>query len=647
MRLLQVVFMLFPLVVFAGNKKPYEWENTRTRFPLTEKEKENQEFVLRQHIQYDYELEDNQFVMYSTIHRIILVNSSEAIQKNNRIYISMNNTLELVQLKARSINRDGKVVNFDLNNLKEIKEEDGNKSYRIFAMEGVEIGSEVEYFFTRKMEGSLFDRVYLQNDVPVKTSSFLLTCPSHLKFDFKSYNGFPEVAREEGEERNVYKASMQGIESLREEPFSRRGVNRKRVEFKLAYNTARSKARLYTWDDAAKNFFTRMSALSKDEDKAVDKFYRSIGDKPSDKTEVRIKNIEEEVKATVRVDKDGRGQNTSELQSILKYKIASNEGITRLMFAIFNKASIPVHLVITCSREQVMFDGDFDSWAYLDEYVLYFPQTKAFLSPYEYEYRYPLINADHTAQKGLFIEPVEIGTIKSGLASIRDIPAADYSLNYDNLDLEVKFSADLASNEVLEKRRFGGYNGAYLTPFYPLMSKEDQKNLVEEMVKQNAPDARISEWTAGPKKNELHDEFALDVKYTSLHFLEKAGPRLLLKVGALIGPQTEMYRDDKRVLPVENDYNRLYRRQIRITIPDGYVLKNPDDLKFDVRYRDNNNTPFVFISTYTLKGNLLQVDIEEYYREISVTVARYEDFRKVVNAAADFNKVTLVLEKKK
>jgi hypothetical protein len=46
-----------------------------------------------------------------------------------------------------------------------------------------------------------------------------------------------------------------------------------------------------------------------------------------------------------------------------------------------------------------------------------------------------------------------------------------------------------------------------------------------------------------------------------------------------------------------------------------------------------------------LKEDILEVHIEEYYKEIYAPTSRYEDFRRVVNAAADFNKITLVLEK--
>jgi hypothetical protein len=640
------ILLWLPLFVAAKEVVPYEWEKDRPRFPLTEKEKENAEYILKNHIQYQYTLENDQFLVYSTFHRIVFVNSNEAIQKHNRLYIPMYNTLELVDVRARAINKDGKAVYFDKSNLKELKDDEGDKSYRIFAVEGVEIGSEVEYYYTRKMVASVFDKVYIQSDVPIKNSSFLLTCPPHLKFDFKSYFGFPQITKEEGEEINKYTASMKDVKSLKEEPFAYVDANRKRIEFKLAYNTARSTARLYTWDEAAKNFYTRLTTLSKDDEKTVEKFYKSLGDDVSAKPDARIVNIEKKIKMTIQVDKENSGEKLDDLSAITKYKLASNQGITRLFLAVFAKAGIASHIVVTCNRENAKFDPEFDTWDYLDDYLLYFPDTKAFIAPYTFEMRYPFVPHHFTANQGLFIEPFAMAGVKSGLASLNKIPAIDYNLNFDNLDITVKFDSDFASNTIHQKRELAGYNAAYFTPFYHLLSKEDLKKMVEELTKSTAPDAAINKWTATPVQHGIVETFLLDVDYKSSHFLEKAGPRLIFKAGELIGVQTEMYRDDERNLDIENDFNRMYDRVIRIELPAGYSIKNPDDLKFEVKYKDKDRTPFAFISTYTLNGNVLEVKINEYYEDIFVPVARYEEFRKVINAAADFNKVKLLLEKK-
>jgi hypothetical protein len=232
------------------------------------------------------------------------------------------------------------------------------------------------------------------------------------------------------------------------------------------------------------------------------------------------------------------------------------------------------------------------------------------------------------------------------LSSIGDIPAVDYSYNLDNLDIEVRFNDDLASNQIRQKREFGGYNAAYFTPYYDMMSTDQKTGMIEQITKQIAPDAVIKKWTANPVPNAKANNFLVDVDFQSSHFMEKAGPRILFKVGELIGPQIEMYRDDQRTAEVENDFNRMYDRTIRIQLPTGYQVKNLNDLKFNIAYTDKDQIPFLFKSDYVVKDNVVEVRVEEYYKQIFAPLSRYEDFRKVVNAAADFNKITLVLEKK-
>jgi hypothetical protein len=120
----------------------------------------------------------------------------------------------------------------------------------------------------------------------------------------------------------------------------------------------------------------------------------------------------------------------------------------------------------------------------------------------------------------------------------------------------------------------------------------------------------------------------------------------LFKIGEIIGPQVEMYQVRKRVMPMENDYLRKYIRHVNFTIPDGYLVKNPDDINMEVLHLEGEKAIFGFTSNYTIEGNVLKLVCEEYYNELRCPVEDFEEFRKVINAAADFNKIVLVLEKK-
>ena len=114
-------------------------------------------------------------------------------------------------------------------------------------------------------------------------------------------------------------------------------------------------------------------------------------------------------------------------------------------------------------------------------------------------------------------------------------------------------------------------------------------------------------------------------------------------MGELIGEQTELYNEDPRKSRIENDYNRTFEREIKVLIPDNYEISNLDKLNFDNSVTDGTA---VFKSSYTLDGNELNIKIDEYYSRIFFEIDEFEAYKKVINAAADFNKVVLYLTQK-
>lgn len=127
-------------------------------------------------------------------------------------------------------------------------------------------------------------------------------------------------------------------------------------------------------------------------------------------------------------------------------------------------------------------------------------------------------------------------------------------------------------------------------------------------------------------------------------FVEKAGNKTLLKIGKLIGPQAELYNKEERKLPVSNQFKRQYVRKIVINIPEGVVIKNPEILAMNIVTNDPEKEQSGFISTYEIKGNQLIVTIKEFYNKVLYPVSEYALYEKVINGAADFNKLVLVLE---
>lgn len=647
MRLITIIifFVFGNHVVAQQTPGSYDWDPARKLYSLTSEEDNFQEYVLKAYRGYQYRWEGDNLITYFTDHRIIRVKTSNAIERHNRIYISMRNVQDIVLLKARSISKAGKITLFDQKNLKEVKDDKSDNTYRIFAIEGVETESEIEYLYTLKMNGRTQESYYFQQETPIRDFSFLLVSPKSLSFDFRVYNDAEKVKSDTLKGQNRYMLSLKNIEGLHHEDFTFVDAYRKRMEFKLAYNFQSSTARLNTWADAGRVFYRSLTEEEGSIGKPLDKLISTLKDNPKADLVTRIKNIEDKIKTLIRINENSSDPAFNNPSAILKSMQASAEGITKILFMTYERVGIPVYLVVTCNREYGKFDGGFDTWAYLDDYLLYFPQTEGFLVPDNFDLRYPLITKNLSGHQGLFIEPVKVDNLKTGITWIKQIPALPYTADSDNLDIDVRFDESLENNNITHKRSFTGYDAASIVPYYQTMSEEQRKKFVDELFRSSIPDLQLDKWSVNTSIESLMPKIEITANYSTNFFVERAGPRILFKVGELIGPQSELYSEEKRKLPIENTHNRAYERVIRFTIPKGYAINNLDALKIRVEYKEGVQIPFLFVSDYTQQGSMVTVKISEYYKQLYASLDRYEDFRKVINAAADFNKITLVLMK--
>ncbi len=127
-------------------------------------------------------------------------------------------------------------------------------------------------------------------------------------------------------------------------------------------------------------------------------------------------------------------------------------------------------------------------------------------------------------------------------------------------------------------------------------------------------------------------------------FTAKAGKKYLFNVGEVIGRQIQMYQEKERVLPLEDQFKRSYYRTINITRPTGYKVANLGDINIENSYKRNNTELLSFKSFYEIKGNIITITADEHYKLNIIDTSFFEDYRKVINSAADFNKITLILE---
>jgi len=639
--------LLFRLSAVSQEYIPYQWDDERALTMLNQTEEAYDLYYIQktEKYQYVYDPIDGQFVCYITNHNIIRVNNDEALSQSNRVYIPMRSTIELSAVKARVINKDGRVVNFDENNIKELEEDESG--FKILAMEGAEVGGEIEYYYTRKTNASNTLTRYFQLSTPIKSYDFTLQCPENLEYAFKAYNHDSKVIKMEtdtSEHINLYRLKVENIPALYEEDFSSYENSKKRLEVKLAYNSVSGKARINTWGDAGKIIYNSIYNLSGNEQKEFAKFVKKINytGNPID----AFKRYEHYIKTNFFFEEEA-GDNGSQLEFILKNKYATSKGFTKLYAALLNHLDIQHEIVLASDKDKRTFDSEFDTWNYLDEYLIYINTTKQFLSPKITSFRLGTISTSYLGTQGLFVRPEKIQDYEYPISHISDIPAPRYTENFDNMDIAVAFSEDSEKNLVDLTRSYTGYSADYYKYALLIIEEEQKKEMLDDVIKYLAGDADIKsvEITETNATYDLWDKpFTVKGTFETDSYIESAGDIILFKVGELIGLQSELYQENERRTQIVNQFNRGYLRKIKIEIPDGYTIKNPNDLIIQKQVLEKNNPIFSFISSYTIDKQILEITIEEYYDRIYYPVDKFEEFREVINAAADWNKIVLVLE---
>lgn len=629
----------------AQTFEPYDWNPERSLTSLSVSDAALNLFYLEknQHYQLVYENNETQLVSYITTHHIIRVNNDDALSEHNKIYIPMTGMIELAALKARAITKTGKVINLDQSNLKEIENEDA--SYKIFAVEGAEVGGEIEYFYTRKTNSSNFITNVIQSSYPIKSYQFSLSCPENLRYKFKVYNGSDEMTQTDTSKVfNKYVFNAKDIKPMYEEGFSAFENEKLRVELKLDFDTKKGNHRQWTWADAGKLVYDRMINLSKAEQKAFSKFVGGLSLSSDPMTALR--QFEHMAKEQFFYQKDVAPA-AEQLDQLLKNKYSSSRGLTKLYVTLLEKLNIEYELVLACDRMTRRFDGTFDSWNYLDEYLIYLPNTKLFMSPKDLPFRLGTIPAIYLGSEALFIRVEKIQNFDYPIGYINTIPEPGYKSNMDVMDITASFDIDAGVNEVHAIRSFTGYNASYYKASLNFLEGERRQELLDEVIKYLATDAKIDKLSIS-KMNADYDIWDLPLEFTSDFttetYMELAGDVILFKMGELIGPQSELYQENERLTSVVNASNRGYDRILKINIPEGYEIKNIQDLIIKEEVKEGDKSIYLFDSNYTVNDGAVDVVITEYYDQIDYPKAKFEAFRKVVNAAADFNKIVLVFE---
>lgn len=591
----------------------------------------------------EFRKEGDGFAVFEAFHKIIHIKDDKGIEMFNKMYLPVREGSEVSNIKARTILPSGKVIDVTPDKIKSSEEE--GSEYRQFAMDGVEKGAEVEYYYEEKRPFYLFGSEFFQTgEVPCVKARYLLITPANMRFSAKGYNGFALSADSVIGDKRVIAGAEENIKDLPEEKYSFRDQYLARVDFKLSYNMGGDvPVRLYTWKDLGKRAFAFYTARSEKDDKALESFVSKIPPSPDTSLGGRISYLEDYVKTHIDIDKKLTASGGDLLPQVLTTKTANEEGVIRLFTGLFDKEGIDYELVLASDREGIPLDPDLEDWDRAENVLLYFQGTGAYVDPTQAATRYPLIRPTMAGGRGLFLKTLSLGSYTTAMATFGMVPIAPWDSSGLNMEADIRFSSGLDTLLVHGRQVMTGYGAAEYRPIYTFLPKDKQDEANKDIVKSIGNSADVSNINVlHPKLTEAYHNTPLvieaDIRCPDL--IENAGSRLLLKIGEIIGTQTEMYQERPRQMPAEMPFPHEENRSITLHLPEGYTVKNLKDLALDVSYPDMG-----FVSTYAQNGTDVTVSIRETYRSLRYPLEEFEHFKKVINASADFNKVVLVLEK--
>jgi hypothetical protein len=598
---------------------------------------------------FHYKFEGKNLLQYNYVYKLVKVEDDKGIEMFNKIYLQMSPNAEIFDIKARVITSKGKVINVPAGKIKE--EESDGKMYKLFAMEGIDKGSEVEYSYTVKRNPSFFgSEIFQSKAVPYYRAKLLIITPSHLKFDVKGFNGFTVLKDSVINEERLIPGYGENIKEMDDEKYGLRDPHLQRADFKLSYNLGQnSDVEMYTWKELARKAYINISTFTEKEKKAISKFIAGAKIPADASTEKTIMLLEDYMKSRINVDEKLVSEDASNIEAIIKTSNTNTYGAVRFFVSLLENKGVKYHVVFPSVRNQLPLDEELALWNRVDETLIYFPETGKLVQPSAPAFRYPYVEPYWAGTRGLFLKGTTIGDVKTAVGKFDNIPIEPFEQNAHNLEVHAKLDASADSLIINSKQILKGYAATYYRPLWTYLARDKQEEAVKEIIQSVAKSENIQDINVqNTNLTDSWDNKPLVISGTihTAELLEKAGNKLLFKFGELIGTQAQMYQEKPRQLPAELQYPHVLERKISFDIPQGYTIKNLDDIKMDVQYKKEDLVTMGFVSSYKVVNNVLEVYVMETYRELKYPLSEFETFKKVINAAADFNKIVLVLEKK-
>ena len=560
---------------------------------------------------------------------------------DNEIIISKINVSEIVDVRAKIINKDT-IISYSFDEMKKmINSDDSDENYNNYKLPNLNEEDIVEIMYTVKKDFNFNGNKIIEESFPILLSKFILI-ENNFKSNIKIYNSnnsfVSEIIFDGKKSKQII---FNNLNATVNEQYSTPIANKIKISYQC-YENRDDVSQIEYWGNLAQNvselfFPKKVNKKAKEILKEIKYGYLKI---PWD--ELKIANAIDEYIKTNFIISDEDDPKLNDIEYILSNKISNDFSIIRVYSSLFKEANIEYEVVISCNRYFLKFDPELFDSNQLREFLIYLPNQEKYISPNRVEYRVSEAPENLLGNYGIFIDN-DLDYYFS------EITLFDRDFSQIKKNIKVNIPRNLNKIKIDEIRSFSGYWAITNRNYIYLSESEKTDFLVDFFTINGLDNKKVRKYNI--KNFDIsHNTFNTPLEITSTistsDLIEEKEGLTYLKIGKVIGLQSNLFEEKQRINPIEINFPNSYDYNIKVNIPRGYKIVDYSELNKSKEYISvDGNSTAKFLSKATVNGSVLNINIKEYYKELRYNKKRYQEFREVINAAAKFYESSLLLEK--
>ena len=580
----------------------------------------------------------NTIIKYETHHYQIKVLNDKGVSKHSNIIIPMSEVTNLKDIKVRIIDKNGELSEFDNNTIDELGDFESSVNFKNFHLAGLNDNSTIEVLYTLEKQYNIHGNKILQKSYSIKKSEFLLI-PGPTQGIIKTYSVNSKV---KDTIINTYPAKIikvVDIPAIIDEEYATAIANRQRLSFQCPLPDDNMNQEDY-WENIVSNISPIMFP------KNIHPKIFEISSEVIQKNEINeyniANNIDDYIKNNFTISENDN-VSLNNINYILENKTSNDFSIIQVYTQLLTAAGINYEIVITSNRYYNRFDPEFFDPNMLREFLIYFPEEKKYIAPNRLEYRIGEAPFDLLGNYGIYIDRL-LNFYFS------EIIQSDQSYSRIKRNIKVEFERKLKKIVIDEYQEYSGHWATNNRSLLNFSDEEGLAGLKDYLTASGIENKKVINYeiiNAELFQKNYNTPFIVNSKISTESLTTKIKNGYQVKIGNVIGMQSQLYEDIDRFHPIEVTYPNQYDYRIVVKIPKGYSIEGLEGLVFNKSYISlMGNRICKFESNYEINENELVISIQEFYKTLRYQKNRYNEFRDVINSAADFYNTSIKFIKK-